>query len=241
MLLLYPTTDTDIKATTYEAKLADGSILPSFIQFDPINRKFTIRSNMNKNAGSYLIQLQATLTLPGYKPKKAPSAIIKVTISKGNKYPPAYSSDVPLFINITSLKNTNIKLSPIKDRDEDPFKLIKYTENVTSFFKMKGDIELQFFPTEDDEGEYKFTLALVDINPIPLFKIYDFFINVISQWPGRPKQSKTLNATVTAVNLYGELILTFNDDIIILDNYLNQTVLNNSVIKMSAIPSPLRS
>ena len=31
MELVYPNKDTDIKATTYEAKLQDGSILPSFI------------------------------------------------------------------------------------------------------------------------------------------------------------------------------------------------------------------
>jgi hypothetical protein len=165
--------------------------------------------------------LQATLSLPGFKPKKAPPAIIKITISKGNKYPPAFTSDVATFLNITSLKYTSIKLPSIKDRDEDPIKLIKYTENVTAFFKMKGDSEFQFFPAEDDEGEYKLSLVLVDVNPIPLFKIYDFTINVISQWPGRPKQSKTLNSTVSALNLYGELILTFNDDIIIPDNYLN--------------------
>jgi hypothetical protein len=86
---------------------------------------------------------------------------------------------------------------------------------------MKGDTELQFSPSEEDEGEYHFSLALVDINPLPLFKIYDFTINVISQWPGRPKQSRTLNATVTAINTYGELILTFNDDIHIIENYMN--------------------
>jgi hypothetical protein len=31
MVLVYPNSDTDIKATTYEAKIAGGSILPSFI------------------------------------------------------------------------------------------------------------------------------------------------------------------------------------------------------------------
>jgi hypothetical protein len=31
MELVYPNKDTDIKATTYEANLQDGSILPSFI------------------------------------------------------------------------------------------------------------------------------------------------------------------------------------------------------------------
>jgi hypothetical protein len=62
---------------------------------------------------------------------------------------------------------------------------------------------------------------LLDVNPIPLFNIYEFTLNVISQWPGRPKQSKTLNSTVSALNQYGELILTFNDDIEILDNFLN--------------------
>lgn len=139
MLLKYPNGDTDIKATTYEAKLSDGSILPSFIQFDAVNRKFTIRSNTNKDAGSYLIQLQATLSLPGFKPKKAPPAIIKVTISKGNKYPPAFTTDLPLFLNVTSLKRTVIKLPSTKDKDNDPIKLVKYTENVTSFLKVKGD------------------------------------------------------------------------------------------------------
>ena len=187
MDLLYPNNDTDIKATTYEAKLQDGSLIPYFIKFDGVNWKFTIRSNTNKDAGSYLIQLQATLSLPKYKPKKAPIAIIKVTILKGNKYPPAFTNEIALSFNIKSLKNTNIKLPSIKDKDEDPYKLIKYTENVTSFFKMKGDYELKFFPSEDDEGEYLFSLALVDVNPNPLFKIYEFNINVISQWPGRPK------------------------------------------------------
>ena len=33
--------------------------------------------------------------------------------------------------------------------------------------------------------------------------------------------SKTLNATVKALNTYGELIIEFNDDIQIIENYMN--------------------
>jgi len=46
---------------------------------------------------------------------------------KGNKYPPAFTNEMALSFNITSLKNTNIKLPSIKDKDEDPYKIVKYT------------------------------------------------------------------------------------------------------------------
>ena len=139
MRIIYPGNNTDIKSTTYEAKLADGSMLPPTILFDPINRKFTIRSNSNKEAGSFLVQVSATLNIPPYKPKNAPPAIIKIIIAKGNKYPPKYENEILLSFNVTSLKNTVIKLPGIKDRDQDPIRLIKYIQNVTSFMKVKGD------------------------------------------------------------------------------------------------------
>lgn len=76
-----------------------------------------------------------------------------------------------------------------------------------------------------------------DYNPNPLFQVYTIILNVNSQWPGRAKQSKTLNATVSALNTYGELIITFNDDIQIIEGFSNKTSNDSSVIKMKVVPA----
>ncbi len=55
------------------------------------------------------------LTCPGFLTKSSPEAIIKVTIMKGNKYPPEFENELPLFYNITSEKKTVLKLPPVTD------------------------------------------------------------------------------------------------------------------------------
>jgi hypothetical protein len=89
--------------------------------------------------------------------------------------------------------------------------------------KLRGENELVVTPTEDQEGKYYFGLALEDVNPFPFFETYTVILNVKSQWPGRPKISKTLNATISALNCYSELLITFNEDIQIIPNFINQT------------------
>ncbi len=73
-------------------------------------------------------------------------------MSKGNKYAPEFESDLPAFINVTSLKKTVIKIPTAIDKDKDPVQIKPYFENVTSFVKLKGQREIVFNPTEEDEG-----------------------------------------------------------------------------------------
>jgi hypothetical protein len=61
------------------------------------------------------VRIVAMLTCPGFLTKSSPEAIIKVTIMKGNKYPPEFENELPLFYNITSEKKTVLKLPPVTD------------------------------------------------------------------------------------------------------------------------------
>jgi hypothetical protein len=114
---------------------------------------------------------------------------------------------------VTAETQVKIPFPKIRDRDKDMFKIVPYASNVTNIVKFKGVLEIDIAAHEEDSGSYIFSFLLIDVNPNPLFNEYIVNLTVLSQWYGHPKQSKTLNATVGALNQYGEVIIVFNDDI----------------------------
>jgi hypothetical protein len=127
---------------------------------------------------------------------------------------------------VTAETPTRILIPKIRDRDKDLFKIVPYTSNVTNIVKFKTTQEIDVEAKEEDVGSYIFSFLLIDVNPFPLFNEYIVNLTVVSKWYGRHKQSKTLNATVRALNQYGEVIIIFNDNILIIDNYTNSSYFN---------------
>ena len=45
----------------------------------------------------------------------------------------------------------------------------------------------------------------------------------------------TLNATITKMNNFGDLIINFNNEVQIVPNYTNQSIFNQSVIRVRVL------
>jgi hypothetical protein len=178
-------------------------------------------SNKNKDAGNYFLTLTATFSHPMFDPYSI-SVKMKISILKGNLKPPDFETPVQTMIEATAMKRTVIKLPKVKDVDLDSYKVLTFIEHpVKEFLKVLGDSEIVIMAKEDHEGNYTFGLALSDLNPNPLITVYTFNVTIKSQWPGRPKTSMTLNATATSMSNFGELVISFNNEVKIVPNYTN--------------------
>jgi hypothetical protein len=124
----------------------------------------------------------------------------------------------------------------VKDIDLDSHKVLTFIDHpLKDFLKVRGDSDIVIMAKEEHEGNYTFGLALSDINPNPLITVYTFNVTIKSQWPGRPKPSMTLNATITKMNNFGDLIINFNNDVQIVPNYTNQSYFNQSIIRVRVL------
>ncbi len=133
---------------------------------------------------------------------------------KGNLEPPDFETEFDKQIVVTAEKKVSVELPKIKDKDMDSYRILQYIdEYVGSFVKLRGEKEIMIKAKEEHVGNYNFSIALADINPNPQYKIYLFNLTVLSQWPGRPRPSLTLNASISSINIFGELQINFNNDI----------------------------
>lgn len=192
-------------------------------------------STKNKDAGNYFLTITATFVHPMFEPYFV-SVKLKISILKGNLKPPDFEAPIDTVIEATAQKRTIISLPKVKDIDLDSHKVLTFIDHpLKDFLKVRGDSDIVIMAKEEHEGNYTFGLALSDINPNPLITVYTFNVTIKSQWPGRPKPSMTLNATITKMNNFGDLIINFNNEVQILPNYTNQSYFNQSVIRVRVL------
>jgi hypothetical protein len=153
-------------------------------------------SAKNKDAGNYFLTLTATFAHPMFEAYSL-SGKIKISILKGNLKPPDFETPIETLIVATADKKIVIPFPKVKDVDLDSYKVLTFIDHpVKDFLKVRGDSDIVIKAKEEHKGNYTFGLALSDLNPNPLFTVYTFNVTIKSQWPGRPKPSMTLNATI---------------------------------------------
>ena len=100
----------------------------------------------------------------------------------------------------------------MKDIDGDIIIVSVFLYDAKGFVKFSNPT-FTMTPTDDDQGNYTVAVVLTDKNPNPLSNFYHFNITVKSTKGIVPKLSKTLNATITSISNYGEVNITFNENI----------------------------
>ena len=93
--------------------------------------------------------------------------------------------------------------------------MLPYLGKAASFVKYRLSGVFDIEPTNDDVGNYTLVFFLTDVNPNPLQNQYSFGL-IVQSVTGAAKPlviSPILNVTITEMSAYGDLNITFNEDV----------------------------
>lgn len=148
------------------------------------------------------------------------SRSVAFNIMPGNRQAPFFVDGELNNLTINVNKKTTFTLPKMRDVDLDDIKPQIYLRDAENFTKYKNK-EFTFEPTDSDGGNHTIDVVLVDENTNPLANFYTLNIQVVSPRGPRPKVSLTLNATITHLSNFGDLTITFNEDIHIIKDFKN--------------------
>jgi hypothetical protein len=135
-------------------------------------------------------------------------------------------------------ERTSIKFPKIKDFDDDTVKISVFPRDGSENFTVYKNKELTFSPSYANVGNYSIEIILTDDNPNPQSSYYTFGIKVTSPRGPRPGVSKFLNATITEMSEYGELTVTFNNEVNIIPNFTDQAYFNQTLLRIKVYTKP---